>query len=103
MKSCWPKQIEDLFSLSGDLLHSLSLYPHLSPHIHPLSLSTLSLASLRCCGITVKGCSSLALALKSSHSSITELGLMGNDTGEEGLRILSDVRDNQRYKLQTLE
>jgi hypothetical protein len=29
--------------------------------------------------------------------------LMGNDTGEEGLRILIDIRDNQRYKLQTLE
>ncbi|XP_020334707.1 NACHT, LRR and PYD domains-containing protein 12-like [Oncorhynchus kisutch] len=64
---------------------------------------TLERLFLRCCGITVKGCSSLALALKSSHSSITELGLMGNDTGEEGLRILSDIRDNQRYNLQTLE
>ncbi|CDQ65237.1 unnamed protein product [Oncorhynchus mykiss] len=64
---------------------------------------TLERLFLRCCGITVKGCSSLAVALKSSHSSITELGLMGNDTGEEGLRILSDIRDNQRYKLQTLE
>uniref|UniRef100_A0A8C8IFF6 NACHT domain-containing protein n=1 Tax=Oncorhynchus tshawytscha TaxID=74940 RepID=A0A8C8IFF6_ONCTS len=58
---------------------------------------------LRCCGITVKGCSSLAVALKSSRSSITELGLMGNDTGEEGLRILSGIRDDPRYKLQTLD
>ncbi|XP_070965803.1 NACHT, LRR and PYD domains-containing protein 12-like [Oncorhynchus clarkii lewisi] len=58
---------------------------------------------LRCCGITVKGCSSLAVALKSSCSKITELGLMGNDTGEEGLRILSGIRDDPRYKLQTLE
>ncbi|XP_029537725.1 NACHT, LRR and PYD domains-containing protein 12-like isoform X2 [Oncorhynchus nerka] len=64
---------------------------------------TLERLFLRCCGITVKGCSSLAVALKSSHSSITELGLMGNDTGEEGLRILSDIRDNPHYKLQTLE
>ncbi|XP_042166842.1 ribonuclease inhibitor-like isoform X1 [Oncorhynchus tshawytscha] len=64
---------------------------------------TLERLFLRCCGITVKGCSSLAVALKSSHSSITELGLMGNDTGEEGLRILSGIRDNQHYKLQTLE
>uniref|UniRef100_A0AAZ3RRK0 Uncharacterized protein n=1 Tax=Oncorhynchus tshawytscha TaxID=74940 RepID=A0AAZ3RRK0_ONCTS len=58
---------------------------------------------LRCCGITVKGCSSLAVALKSSCSKITELGLMGNDTGEEGLRILSGIRDDPHYKLQTLE
>uniref|UniRef100_A0A8C7W8B7 NACHT domain-containing protein n=1 Tax=Oncorhynchus mykiss TaxID=8022 RepID=A0A8C7W8B7_ONCMY len=60
---------------------------------------TLERLFLRCCGITVKGCSSLAVALKSSHSSITELGLMGNDTGEEGLRILSDIRDNQHWDL----
>uniref|UniRef100_A0A4W5R1S6 NACHT LRR and PYD domain-containing protein n=1 Tax=Hucho hucho TaxID=62062 RepID=A0A4W5R1S6_9TELE len=58
---------------------------------------------LRCCGITVKSCSSLALALKSSHSRITELDLMGNNTGKDGLRILSGIRDNPRYKLQTLE
>uniref|UniRef100_A0A3P8ZJ24 NACHT domain-containing protein n=1 Tax=Esox lucius TaxID=8010 RepID=A0A3P8ZJ24_ESOLU len=58
---------------------------------------------LGCCEITAVGCSSLALALKSSHSSITQLGLMGNDTGEEGLRILSAIRDDPRYKLQTLE
>ncbi|XP_041735226.1 NACHT, LRR and PYD domains-containing protein 12 isoform X2 [Coregonus clupeaformis] len=64
---------------------------------------TLERLFLRCCGITAEGCSSLALALKSSHSSITELGLMGNDTGEDGLRILSAIRDDPRYKLQTLE
>ncbi|CAB1344613.1 unnamed protein product, partial [Coregonus sp. 'balchen'] len=66
-------------------------------------LFSLETLSLRCCGITAEGCSSLALALKSSHSSITELGLMGNDTGEDGLRILSAIRDDPRYKLQTLE
>ncbi|KAJ8001840.1 hypothetical protein DPEC_G00173590 [Dallia pectoralis] len=58
---------------------------------------------LACCGITAAGCTSLAVALKYSRSSITHLGLMGNDTGEEGLRILSAVRDDPRYKLQTLE
>ncbi|KAJ8001839.1 hypothetical protein DPEC_G00173580 [Dallia pectoralis] len=58
---------------------------------------------LACCGITAAGCTSLAEALMYSRSSITHLGLMGNDTGEEGLRILSAVRDDPRYKLQTLE
>ncbi|KAL1005898.1 hypothetical protein UPYG_G00065320 [Umbra pygmaea] len=63
-------------------------------------LETLFLA---CCGITSDGCSSLALALKSNQCNITELSLVRNDTGEEGLRILSAIRDDPRYKLLNLE
>ncbi|KAL1005900.1 hypothetical protein UPYG_G00065340 [Umbra pygmaea] len=58
---------------------------------------------LGCCGITSVGCSSLALALKSNQCNITELSLVRNDTGEEGLRILSAIRDDPRYKLLNLE
>ncbi|KAL1005897.1 hypothetical protein UPYG_G00065310 [Umbra pygmaea] len=58
---------------------------------------------LGCCGITSVGCSSLALALKSNQCNITELSLVRNDTGEEGLRILSAIRDDPRYHLLNLE
>ncbi|XP_039663607.1 NACHT, LRR and PYD domains-containing protein 12-like isoform X2 [Perca fluviatilis] len=45
---------------------------------------------------------SLASALKSKPSHLRELTLNHSDPGESGLKLLSDLQEDKRYKLQTL-
>ncbi|KAF7690019.1 hypothetical protein HF521_011823 [Silurus meridionalis] len=54
------------------------------------------------CGVSDEGCAALASALKSNHSYLRELNLSGNKVGDSGVRCLSDLKDDKRYKLQTL-
>ncbi|XP_028420886.1 NACHT, LRR and PYD domains-containing protein 3-like isoform X2 [Perca flavescens] len=60
------------------------------------------LQRLRLSYCTESGCESLASALKSNPSHLRELMLDCSDPGESGLKLLSDLQKNNRYKLQTL-
>ncbi|XP_073701456.1 NACHT, LRR and PYD domains-containing protein 3-like [Garra rufa] len=53
------------------------------------------------CGVTDEGCAALASALRSNPSHLTELSLSGNKLGESGVRLLSDLKDDPLYKLET--
>ncbi|XP_036418983.1 LOW QUALITY PROTEIN: protein NLRC5-like [Colossoma macropomum] len=55
------------------------------------------------CSITGNGYAALALALKSNPSShLTELDLRGNDPGDTGVKLLTDLQKDPKYKLETL-
>ncbi|XP_051717734.1 NACHT, LRR and PYD domains-containing protein 12-like isoform X2 [Ctenopharyngodon idella] len=55
------------------------------------------------CGVTDEGCAALASALRSNPSShLTELNLSGNNLGDSGVKLLSDLKDDPHSKLQTL-
>uniref|UniRef100_A0A3B1IZ66 NACHT LRR and PYD domain-containing protein n=1 Tax=Astyanax mexicanus TaxID=7994 RepID=A0A3B1IZ66_ASTMX len=55
------------------------------------------------CCITEKGYADLASALESNPSStLTELDLRGNDPGEKGVQLLTDLEMNENRKLKTL-
>uniref|UniRef100_A0A8B9R6U9 NACHT domain-containing protein n=2 Tax=Astyanax mexicanus TaxID=7994 RepID=A0A8B9R6U9_ASTMX len=63
-------------------------------------LETLIIAN---CRITEEGYAALASALKSNPSStLMELDLRGNDPGDEGVRLLTDLTKNENSKLKTL-
>ncbi|XP_072517597.1 NACHT, LRR and PYD domains-containing protein 3-like isoform X2 [Salminus brasiliensis] len=63
-------------------------------------LETLSLSS---CSITGKGYTYLASALESNSSSpLTELDLRGNDPGDRGVKKLTDLVKNPKWKLNKL-
>ncbi|KAI5630283.1 NACHT, LRR and PYD domains-containing protein 3 [Silurus asotus] len=55
------------------------------------------------CGISDEGCAALASALRSNPSHLRDLYLYGNKVGDSGVKCLSDLKDDKRYKLQTLE
>ncbi|KAF4085359.1 hypothetical protein AMELA_G00117240 [Ameiurus melas] len=55
------------------------------------------------CRITDEGCAALALALRSNSSShLRELDLKGNNLGESGVKLLSDLQKDPHCKLETL-
>ncbi|XP_048048489.1 NACHT, LRR and PYD domains-containing protein 12-like [Megalobrama amblycephala] len=54
------------------------------------------------CGVTDEGCAALASALRSNPSHLRELDLSGNKLGNSGVKLLSDLKDNPHYKLETL-
>ncbi|KAI5090306.1 NACHT, LRR and PYD domains-containing protein 12 isoform X19, partial [Silurus meridionalis] len=58
---------------------------------------------LMCCGVSDEGCAALASALRSNPSFLRELDLSGNKVGDSGRKFLSDLKDDERYKLQTLK
>ncbi|XP_042560340.1 uncharacterized protein LOC122129486 isoform X3 [Clupea harengus] len=72
------------------------------------------LTNLRCkleklelsdCSVTGDGYAALALALKSNPSQLVELDLRGNDPGDSGVKLLTDLHnllDDQKCKLQSL-
>ncbi|KAF7686486.1 hypothetical protein HF521_015848 [Silurus meridionalis] len=55
------------------------------------------------CGISDEGCAALTSALRSNPSHLRELHLYENNVGDSGVKILSALKDDERYKLQTLE
>nr|XP_046194138.1 NLR family CARD domain-containing protein 3-like isoform X1 [Oncorhynchus gorbuscha]XP_046194139.1 NLR family CARD domain-containing protein 3-like isoform X1 [Oncorhynchus gorbuscha] len=59
-------------------------------------------ALLSGCGVTEKGCASLASALKSNPSHLRELDLSNNDLKDSGVKLLSDGLGNPHCKLETL-
>ncbi|XDV46983.1 hypothetical protein PO909_016759, partial [Leuciscus waleckii] len=54
------------------------------------------------CGVTDEGCSALASALRSNPSHLRELNLSGNKLGESDVKLLSDLKNDPHYKLETL-
>uniref|UniRef100_A0A673I1M3 Uncharacterized protein n=1 Tax=Sinocyclocheilus rhinocerous TaxID=307959 RepID=A0A673I1M3_9TELE len=54
------------------------------------------------CSITEEGYKALASALRSNPSHLIELDLTGNDPGQSGVKQLSDLILDGRYKLKTI-
>ncbi|XP_056099065.1 NACHT, LRR and PYD domains-containing protein 12-like [Rhinichthys klamathensis goyatoka] len=65
----------------------------------------LEILRLWSCGVTDEDCVALASALRSNPSHLRELDLSWNklrNRGSEGVKLLSDLKDDPHYKLQTL-
>ncbi len=54
------------------------------------------------CGVTDEGCAALSSALRSNSSHLRELDLSYNNVGDAGLKMLSALKDDPHYKLETL-
>ncbi|XP_060745320.1 NACHT, LRR and PYD domains-containing protein 12-like isoform X2 [Tachysurus vachellii] len=54
------------------------------------------------CGVSDEGCAALTSALRSNPSHLRELDLNYNKLGDSGKKPLSDLKDDEHYKLQTL-
>ncbi|KAL1267322.1 hypothetical protein QQF64_032685, partial [Cirrhinus molitorella] len=54
------------------------------------------------CGVTDESCAALASALRLNRSHLRELNLFWNGIGKSGIKLLSDLKDDRRYKLETL-
>ncbi|XP_058240230.1 NACHT, LRR and PYD domains-containing protein 3-like isoform X3 [Hemibagrus wyckioides] len=64
---------------------------------------TLEILRMRNCSITDEGCAALDSALRSNSSShLRELDLDGNNPGESGVKLLSDLLKDPHCKLETL-
>ncbi|XP_051717732.1 NACHT, LRR and PYD domains-containing protein 12-like isoform X7 [Ctenopharyngodon idella] len=57
---------------------------------------------LRDCDVTDEGCAALTSALRSNPSHLRVLNLSGNKLGQSGKKLLSDLKDDPHYKLDTL-
>ncbi|XP_056116189.1 NACHT, LRR and PYD domains-containing protein 12-like isoform X1 [Rhinichthys klamathensis goyatoka] len=54
------------------------------------------------CGVTDEGCAALTSALRSNPSHLRELSLTGNKLRDSDVKLLSDLRKDPHYKLETL-
>ncbi|XP_016298019.1 protein NLRC3-like [Sinocyclocheilus anshuiensis] len=63
----------------------------------------LEILRFRDCGVTYEGCAALASALRSDPSHLRELDLTGNKLRDSDVKLLSDLKDNPHYKLETLK
>ncbi|XP_042593546.1 NACHT, LRR and PYD domains-containing protein 3-like isoform X2 [Cyprinus carpio] len=54
------------------------------------------------CGVTDEDCAALASALRSNPSHLRELNLSGNNLRDSSRKLLSDLKDDPHYKLETL-
>ncbi|ROL55222.1 NACHT, LRR and PYD domains-containing protein 3 [Anabarilius grahami] len=54
------------------------------------------------CSVTYHGCDALASALRSNPLHLRELDLAKNKLTDSGMKLLSDIRNNADYKLETL-
>uniref|UniRef100_A0A9J7Z3V3 Uncharacterized protein n=1 Tax=Cyprinus carpio carpio TaxID=630221 RepID=A0A9J7Z3V3_CYPCA len=57
---------------------------------------------LRDCDVTDEGCAALASALRSNPSHLRELNLSVNNLRDSSRKLLSDLKDDPHYKLETL-
>ncbi|XP_060760398.1 NACHT, LRR and PYD domains-containing protein 12-like isoform X1 [Neoarius graeffei] len=55
------------------------------------------------CGVSEEGCAALASALRSNPSHLRVLGLYWNVIGDSEKKLLSALKDDERYKLQELD
>ncbi|XP_051718578.1 NACHT, LRR and PYD domains-containing protein 3-like isoform X2 [Ctenopharyngodon idella] len=58
---------------------------------------------LKSCGTTYEGCEALVTALRSNPSHLKVLSLYGNEIGTSGAKLLTALKDNDKYKLDTIE
>ncbi|KAF4083580.1 hypothetical protein AMELA_G00143450 [Ameiurus melas] len=63
---------------------------------------TLEILRMWGCSITDEGCAALASALRSNSSHLRELNLNGNNPGESGVKLISDLLKDPHCKLETL-
>ncbi|XP_050957992.1 ribonuclease inhibitor-like [Labeo rohita] len=54
------------------------------------------------CDITDEGCAALTSALRSNPSHLRELNLSRNKIGKSGVKLLSGLKDDPHYKLDTI-
>uniref|UniRef100_A0A672NEI8 NACHT LRR and PYD domain-containing protein n=1 Tax=Sinocyclocheilus grahami TaxID=75366 RepID=A0A672NEI8_SINGR len=54
------------------------------------------------CGVTDEGCAALASALRSNPSHLRQLDLSVNKLGDSGVKLISNLKDDPHYKLETL-
>ncbi|XP_047659817.1 NLR family CARD domain-containing protein 3-like isoform X3 [Tachysurus fulvidraco] len=54
------------------------------------------------CGVSDEGCAALTSALRSNPSHLRELDLSWNNLGDSVKKLLSDLKDDEHYKLQTV-
>ncbi|KAK3518261.1 hypothetical protein QTP70_035198, partial [Hemibagrus guttatus] len=54
------------------------------------------------CGVSDEGCAALTSALRSNPSHLRDLDLSENNLGDSGKKLLSALKDDEHYKLQTL-
>ncbi|XP_062844268.1 NLR family CARD domain-containing protein 3-like [Trichomycterus rosablanca] len=62
----------------------------------------LEILRLNYCGVSDKGCSALASALRSNPSHLRELHLSENHLTDIGMKIMSDLNDDERFRLEVL-
>ncbi|XDV25378.1 hypothetical protein PO909_029302 [Leuciscus waleckii] len=62
----------------------------------------LNILRLSGCMVTEEGCRYVSSALSSNPSHLRELDLSYNHPGESGVKLLSDIRDHQKYALDKL-
>ncbi len=55
------------------------------------------------CGVTDEGCAALASALRSNPSHLRDLNLSENELRPSEVKLLSDLKDDSHYKLETLD
>lgn len=67
-----------------------------------MSVFVLLFCRLCGCGVTDEGYAALSSALRSNSSHLRELDLNGNNVGDAGLKMLSALKDDPHYKLETL-
>ncbi|XP_073719531.1 NACHT, LRR and PYD domains-containing protein 3-like [Misgurnus anguillicaudatus] len=63
----------------------------------------LEILKLRCCDITDEGCVALTSALRSNPSHLRDLNLSYNKLTDSGKKLISDLKDDPHYKLETVE
>nr|XP_055053863.1 NACHT, LRR and PYD domains-containing protein 3-like [Misgurnus anguillicaudatus] len=62
----------------------------------------LEILELRRCNITDKGCVALTSALRSNPSHLRDLNLTWNKLTDSGVKLISDLKDDPHYKLETV-
>ncbi|XP_073721965.1 protein NLRC3-like [Misgurnus anguillicaudatus] len=62
----------------------------------------LEILRLMCCNITDEGCVALTSALRSNPSHLRDLNLSYNELTDSGVKLISDLKDDPHYKLQTV-
>jgi len=64
--------------------------------------SVIVLYRLSYCGVTDEGCAALTSALRSNPSHLRLLSLTGNKLEDSDIKLLSDLKNDPHYKLETL-
>ncbi|XDV32914.1 hypothetical protein PO909_003573 [Leuciscus waleckii] len=93
-----PEHLREL-SLSGNKIgKSVNLLSDVLQNPH-CKLEKLRLSN---CDLTDEGFAALTSALRSNPEHLRELDLYGNKIGHSGMKLLSDLKDDPHYKLETL-
>ncbi|XP_050984948.1 NACHT, LRR and PYD domains-containing protein 3-like [Labeo rohita] len=94
-----PSHLKEL-NLSGNKLGDFGVKLLCSTLEDPLC--ELEILGLCYCSITDEGCAALALALRSNPSHLRQLDLSGNELEQSEVKLLSDLKDDPHFKLETL-